>query len=117
MEYEDKDLLKDLELGLDGTCLPIEIDNRSASTNAENCPKEKEEKIVEDFEGLGGNEIPAFSIMENHAEDRHVEYVEGKVNTSNDVSPSILNHRSDFKHCLFGQAYPLHHGLMDTLLQ
>ena len=65
MEYEDKDLLKDLELGLDGTCLPIEIDNRSDSTNAENCPKEKEEKIIEDFEGLGGNEIPAFSIMEN----------------------------------------------------
>ena len=92
MEDEIKDLLENLETGLDSSSLPIECDNWGSISDSKNTSEKKKEKIIEAFEGLVTYEVPALGVMQNHAKDGSIEDVKGKVDTSETVGPSILNY-------------------------
>ena len=91
VEDEIENLLENLETGLDSCSLPIECDDRGSDSDSKNTSEEKEEKIIEAFEGLVTYEVPALGVMQNHAKDGSIEDIKGKVDTSETLGPSIRN--------------------------
>ena len=117
MEDKHESPFQNLKLRFQSPSLPEEVDNRSPDANAQNRTEKEEIEVIDDLVSLGRNELPSLTVMEEHAEDRGIKDVKGKVDTANTLGPPVLNDSPDLEDSLLCYAYPFHDCLMYALFK